>query len=86
MSKGKLEFDLNDFDDKMSFERCIKSTDMAIVIFDVLYNYRKSLSYDIENSEEKGVGVTPSDVLTMFLEKFNEDLTEKGINIDNLIR
>jgi hypothetical protein len=86
MSKGKLEFDLNDFDDKMSFERCIKSTDMAIVIFDVLYNYRKSLLYDIENSEEKGVGVTPSDVLTMFLEKFNEDLTEKGINIDNLIR
>jgi hypothetical protein len=86
MSKGKLEFDLNDFDDKMSFERCIKSTDMAIVIFDVLYNYRKSLSYDIENSEEKGVGVTPYDVLTMFLEKFNEDLTEKGINIDNLIR
>jgi hypothetical protein len=86
MSKGKLEFDLNDFDDKMEFERCIKSTDMAIVIFDVIYNYRKSLTYDIENSIEKGVEVTSYDVLTMFLEKFSEDLTERGINIDNLIR
>ncbi len=86
MSKGKLEFDLNDIDDKMEFERCIKSTDMAIVLFDVAYNYRKSLSYEIENIEEKGGEVTPYDVLNMFIEKFNKDLLERGIDIDNLIR
>ena len=31
--KAKLEFDLNDSEDKMSHMRCVKSTDMAIVFF-----------------------------------------------------
>ena len=41
MSKAKLEFDLTDFDDKMEFERCIKSTDMCFVIFEMVYNMKK---------------------------------------------
>jgi hypothetical protein len=86
MSKGKLEFDLSDFDDKMEFERCIKSTDMAIVLFDVIYNYKKSLEYDIEKKEEDGKTPTPYEVLDMFFEKFNNDLSRRGIEIDNLIR
>jgi len=86
MSKGKLEFDLSDFDDKMEFERCIKSTDMAIVLFDVIYNYKKSLEYDIEKKEEDGKTLTPYEVLDMFFEKFNNDLSRRGIDIDNLIR
>jgi len=73
-----------DFD--VFFERCIKSTDMAIVLFDVIYNYKKSLEYDIEKKEEDGKTLTPYEVLDMFFEKFNNDLSRRGIDIDNLIR
>ena len=41
MSKAKLEFDLTDFDDKMDFERCNKSTDMCLVLFEMVYNMKK---------------------------------------------
>ena len=54
MAKGKLEFDLNDFDDRMSFERCVKSTDMVMVLWEILHNTKKSLYWKFESMEEKG--------------------------------
>ncbi len=36
--KAILEFDLNEHDDKMSHLRCVKSLNMAIVLFELAYN------------------------------------------------
>jgi hypothetical protein len=41
MSKAKLEFDLTDFDDRMEFERATRSTDMAMVLWEMFYNTKK---------------------------------------------
>ena len=38
MSKANLEFDLSDLDDRMEFERVNKSTDMALVLWEMVYN------------------------------------------------
>lgn len=40
--KAILEFDLDDYDDKMNHLRCIKSLNMAIVLFELMYNTDKN--------------------------------------------
>ena len=85
MSKAKLEFDLTDFDDKMEFERCTKSTDMCLVIFEMVYNMKKRLYYDVESKEEKGENLTVYDGIDLVFDKLREELSERGIDIDRLI-
>lgn len=85
MSKAKLEFDLTDFDDKMEFERCTKSTDMCFVIFEMVYNMKKRLYYEFEDKEEKGETFTVYDGIDSVFEKLSEQLSERGIDIDRLI-
>jgi hypothetical protein len=74
--KAILEFDLDSPEDRTSHLRCVKSTDMAIVLFEVIYNFRK----DIERRGDEG-----KDPLELFYEKLTESLDENGINIDELI-
>jgi hypothetical protein len=39
--KAILEFDLDDHDDKMAHLRCVKSLDLALFIWDILYQKKK---------------------------------------------
>jgi len=72
--KAILEFNLDEPDDRMAHLRCIKSTDMAIVLFDIIYNLRK----EIEN-------IDTYEKLDLFYDKLNAIMEEQGINIDELI-
>jgi len=72
--KAILEFNLDEPDDRMAHLRCIKSTDMAIVLFDIVYNLRK----EIEN-------IDTDEKLDLFYDKLNAIMEEQGINIDELI-
>ena len=78
--KAKLTFDLDDIDDKMAHERCVKSTDMASILFEMSTNARKRIIMGSENGEEYYKGV--DDVFN----KFRELMEEHNINIDELIR
>ena len=40
--KAILEFYLDDYDDKMNHLRCVKSLNMAIVLFELMYNTDKN--------------------------------------------
>ena len=69
-----LKFNLDDFDDRKAHLRCIKSLDMACVIFEFLRNSRKK----IENREDNdGIEATYSE--------FYRLLEENNVNIDELI-
>lgn len=85
MAKGKLEFDLNDFDDRMSFERCVKSTDMVMVLWEIVHNTKKSLYWKFESMEEKGETSTVYDGIDSVFEVLYEELNERGIDVDKLI-
>jgi hypothetical protein len=78
--KGILEFDLNDFDDRMAHERCVKSTDMALVLWEIMTNSYRGLTngYDEDDSYHKGVDAV--------YEKLRELMEEHDINPHNLIR
>ena len=67
--KAILEFDLNDYDERMAHLRAVKSTDMAIVLFEIQHNLFRGIE---ENN-------------TSIIEKINDLIHEHGINLDELI-
>ena len=73
--KAILEFNLDDADDIRSHDRCVKAEDMALILWEIQFNIRKRL----ENLQN---GIDPVEV---FFDWFNEEMIDRGINIDNLI-
>jgi len=82
MAKAILEFDLNDHDDKMAHLRCVKSIDMALVLFEISYNLKKKCENICEGMEADSDQF--DGVYTVF-QQISELLDEHGINIDELI-
>ena len=75
-----LKYNLDDFDDRKAHLRCIKSLDMAYVLFEFLRNSRKKIEnreYSKDSDVFDGIEATYSE--------FYKLLEENGINIDELI-
>ena len=65
--KATIEFDLNDPDDIKSHLRCVKATDMALVLW-TIYHMRKELEW-----KEEGEGVITSEyVMDKIINTFND--------------
>ena len=81
--KAKLQYDLNDFDDRMSHLRAVKSMDMASALFDITRNLRKKIQNRYEDIDN-----THNDVFdgidAVFDEIYNI-LEDNSIDIDELI-
>ena len=84
--KATLEFDLNDLDERMAHMRCAKSTEMAIVLFEIAYNLRKQIERKMEAEEMKGNELDPYEVLDLTMVEILRHYDENGILIDDLIR
>lgn len=80
MAKAILEFDLNDHDDNMAHLRCVKSTDMAIVLFQLTSNLKKQILNEIEHKELKDW-----EAVHLVFEKIHDLVNDYGINIDDLV-
>ncbi len=80
MAKAKLEYDLNDTDDAMAHMRAVKSLDMALALWDITHNTKKSLEWRMEGKE-----IDKYEALDMVYEKIYEILDEHNIKLDDLI-
>ena len=76
--KAKLKFNLEFPDERKAHMRCVKSTDMAIVLFDILYNAKKKIHHENE-SEAFLEGI---DSTLNYIRELCED---RNINIDDLL-
>lgn len=78
--KAKLEFDLDDVDDRMAHLRCVKSTDMALVLWEMSMNMRKRVTsgYDEKDDFYRGVDAV--------FERYNELMQEHNLDPEELIR
>jgi hypothetical protein len=88
MAKAILEFDLSDVDDNASFMRATKSLEMALVLWEIVYNSRKKVLSKIENNlmpKDQNEKLEPEDIVDMVYEYILEMLNESDINVDNLI-
>ena len=80
MAKGILEFDLNDHDDSMAHLRAVKSLDMALVLWEMAHNTKKSIHNQIEFNK-----LDAYDAVDKVFDKLWEEMNERGINLDDLI-
>jgi hypothetical protein len=80
--KAILEYDLNDSDERMAHLRAVKSTDMAILLFEILTNLEKQTLREVENFEADS---DPSDGVYAAFRKIRELCYDRGIFIDDLI-
>jgi hypothetical protein len=75
--KAIIKFDLNNEDEVYAHLRCLKSTDMAMIFWEIEYNFYRRLEIDGDSAYNQGVLDT--------IEKIRNHLEEDGIIIDNLI-
>jgi hypothetical protein len=81
MAKAILKFDLTDSDDAMEFERATKATDMALVLWQLVFNTKKQIFNEIEFEKIE----SPYDAIDKFYERLYEELDNHGLNMDKLI-
>jgi len=80
MSKANLTFDLDDSDDRMEFERMMKSKDMALMLWELDMNgYRKFTKYN-----DRQEGAYQEGIEEVF-EYIRELLKEHQIDVEQLI-
>jgi hypothetical protein len=79
MAKATIEFDLNEYEDRMAHLRAVKSSDMALALWTIIHNTKKSLEWSLEGKE-----IDKYETLELVYEKIYEILNEYNINTDEL--
>ena len=80
--KAKLEFDLNEPEERMEHLRCLKALDMACVLFQAQYNLKRSLESELEGSSVQN----PYEILDVFFQRLMSLYDENNINIDEIMQ
>jgi hypothetical protein len=78
--KAKLEFDLDNPDDRMGHMRCVKATNMALMLWDIKQKIRSKLKYSNDLSEDE---LHQWEVMQ---DEFYSIADDYGINLDELIQ
>ena len=76
MAKATIEYNLDEHGDQMAFNRAMKSTDMAFVLFELTTNLRKKLREMDELDYETS---------SFIFKQIRELMEDHSINIDELI-
>jgi hypothetical protein len=77
MSKAVITWNLNDRDENQDFKRCIKSRDMAMLLWELKHN-----GY---NECERKIDESGGDDLYVIFEHINNLFEEYNVDIDDLI-
>lgn len=86
MATATLRFNLNDPDDRDEHERCVKSLDMAKVIWHFMYNTKKGIKFVVDDRMDKDPEFDCFDAVDLVFDKFYEMLQEDNISIDDLYK
>lgn len=83
MAIALIKYDLSDQDDRMEFDRANKSLGMAMMLWELMYNYKKKFYRQLENDSES----TDSDyeLVDSIFKSIYELAEEHNIKIDELI-
>jgi hypothetical protein len=80
MAEAILKYDLNDTDDAMAHMRAIKSLDMALALWELLNNSKRTLERAMHEKE-----MDKYEALDMVYERIYELMDEHNIKLDDLI-
>jgi hypothetical protein len=80
MAKAIIKYDLSDPDDLREFKQNAASSAMASALFEITYNAKKRLEFELEQKEN----INKYETLELVFERISEILYENNINIDEL--
>ena len=80
MAEAILKYDLNDSDDAMAHMRAVKSLDMALALWELLNNSKRTLERAMHEKE-----MDKYEALDMVYERIYELMDEHNIKLDDLI-
>jgi hypothetical protein len=78
--KAKLVFDLNEFEDRIDYERVNKSLDIVNALWSFLYNSKKEIMQDVEDES-----VDKFDAVELVYDRLFELLEEHDVNVNKLV-
>lgn len=79
--KATLEFNLDDFDDRMAHLRATKATDLALCLWQISNNLKKEIEHEMEQS----IPGDEFEILDMIFEKIASELESHHIALEELI-
>ena len=80
MAKAIIEFNLDDLDDEQAHLRFVKSGEMALVLWELGSNFKKTCEQAIDQIDK----CSADEALDIFMNKYYELLEEHDINPDKL--
>ena len=80
MAKAIIKYNLSDPDDLMDFKRACKANHMSFALFELLYNTKKGIGYEMEGKE-----MDKYDALELVFERIHEIMREHNIKIDEIV-
>jgi len=80
-----LKFNLNDQEDNASHMRCVKSNDMAFVLFDLLHNTRDKIEHIIEMAEDRNQSLDAQDGVELLYQEIYGLLEKYNVDVDELL-
>jgi hypothetical protein len=80
MAKAIIKYDLSNPDDLREFKQNAASSAMASALFQIIYNTKKGIEYEIEGKE-----MDKYEVLDLVFDKIEKIMSDNNINIDEII-
>ena len=77
--KAILEFNLDDPEDEMQYQRILRAKDMAMALWEITHNTKRNLERLLESNASK------FDSLELVFDTIHEILEDNKINIEELI-
>jgi hypothetical protein len=77
--KAILKFNLDDVDDRQNHLRCVKATDMSLVLWEFMRNSRKSLEDSMKEGEDYYAAIEKT------YSRMCELLDEFDVSLDKII-
>ena len=83
MNQVTIKYDLDDFYEELAFERAIRSTDLALILWEILKNRKTAVTNKINSAT---VELSAHDGAEFVYDEIYELLRQYEIDIDKLIK
>jgi hypothetical protein len=80
MAKARIDYDLSDPDDYRDFKQAVASSAMASALFELIYNTKKKLEFELDSKED----IDKYGALEIVFEKIQYILSKHNINTEEL--
>jgi viroplasmin and RNaseH domain-containing protein len=85
MPQATITFDLNDSDEQMAHMRAVKSLDVCLALWEIMYNTKKKIYSQVEMLPDEVTKEDIYNIVDMMYQRYWEILKDKCVELDDLV-